>query len=34
MTEIQAAWDGKKTSKEALDSAATAINAILAQYYK
>ncbi|HSX17392.1 MAG TPA: extracellular solute-binding protein [Patescibacteria group bacterium] len=34
MTEIQAAWDGKKTSKEALDSAATAVDKILAQYYK
>ncbi len=33
MTEIQAAWDGRKTSKEALDSAATAVDKILAQYY-
>lgn len=34
MDEIQATWDGKKTSQQALDSAATAIDKILAQYYK
>jgi len=31
--EIQAAWSGEKTSKEALDSAATEINKILGLYY-
>jgi multiple sugar transport system substrate-binding protein len=34
MKEIQAAWDQKKTAKEALDSAAAAVNKILEQYYK
>lgn len=34
MTEIQAAWDGKKTSQQALDSAASSIDKILDQYYK
>jgi multiple sugar transport system substrate-binding protein len=29
MAEIQAAWDGKKTAKEALDTAATAVNKLL-----
>jgi multiple sugar transport system substrate-binding protein len=33
MTEIQAAWDGEKTSKQALDDAATEINKILELYY-
>lgn len=31
MKEVQAAWDGKKTSKEALDSAANSVDAILEQ---
>ena len=29
MAEIQSAWDGKKTAKEALDAAATAVNKLL-----
>lgn len=33
MTEIQAAWAGQKTAKQALDSAATNIDEILSQYY-
>jgi multiple sugar transport system substrate-binding protein len=33
MTEIQAAWDGTKTSQQALDSAAATINKILEQNY-
>jgi multiple sugar transport system substrate-binding protein len=34
MSEIQSAWDGKKTSKQALDSAAEAVNKLLDQNYK
>ena len=34
MSEIQSAWDGKKTSQQALDSAAEAVNKILDQNYK
>lgn len=34
MKEIEAAWSGKKTAKQALDDAATAVNAILAQNAK
>jgi multiple sugar transport system substrate-binding protein len=33
IAEIQAAWGGEKTAKEALDSAATEINKILELYY-
>lgn len=34
MKQIQAAWSGQKTAKQALDDAAASINAILAQNYK